>query len=165
MVRILTGGRDCGKTREIARLFQELGRGDGIISPKCFMGGRFTGYNIRRLSTGEELPLARIDPSASNGWDEIYRFGGFSFSGKGIAFADSALCSMLHGGISPLYIDEAGLLEVSGRGFTLIEKALGCGADVYITMRDRYVETIVEKYRLTEYTIMPVGRGADLQGG
>jgi nucleoside-triphosphatase THEP1 len=154
MVRILTGGRDRGKTREIERLYREFGRGDGVISPKCFIDGRFIGYNIRRLSTGEEPPLARIDPFMPGGWDEIYRIGRFSFSGKGIAFADSALGEMMREGISPLFIDEAGLLEISGRGFTRIEKAFSCGAEVYVTVRDRYVEMFIERYRLENFTIV-----------
>jgi nucleoside-triphosphatase THEP1 len=160
MVHILTGARDCGKTLAMERLFIDKGRGDGIISPKRFVGGRFTGYNVRRLSTGAEMPLAEIDPSVRGEWDEVYRLGNFSFSREGVTFANSALDEMRRNGVSPLYVDEVGLLELSGRGFALDESVFRGGADVYVSVRDRYLEKVIHKYRIHDYTIMRVDRGA-----
>lgn len=158
MVHILTGGRDCGKTRAIERLFSDQGRGDGVISPKRFLNGHFNGYNVRRLSTGEELPLAEICPSARGEWDEICRLGNFSFSGKGFSFANSALDEMSRNGVTPLFIDEVGLLELQGHGFVSIDKVFASAADVYIAVRDKYTQKVIEKYTLSDHTIIRIER-------
>lgn len=156
MVYIIAGGRDEGKTRAMAALFRETGRGDGIISPKRFADGRFAGYDALRLSSGELVPLAVPLSSVGADWDEECRQGEYSFSGKGMAFVHAVLGEILERGIDPVFIDEVGPLELSGRGFAPLDALVSSGRDVYLSVRDRYLERVIEKYGLARGTVIPV---------
>ncbi len=62
----------------------------------------------------------------------------------------------LNGPGIPVFIDEIGLLELSGRGFhPCLQRVFSSGRDAYITVRNRYLEDVLAKYRPEQYTIIP----------
>ncbi len=154
MLYIIAGERNEGKTRAAEELFIRLG-GDGIISPKVISGGSFTGYEARRLSTGERMPLAAPAGSTTPNWDEAYRQGSFSFSRKGLEFACRVLEEIFVSGISPVFIDEVGPLELSGRGFTCVTPECVNGRDVYLTVRTRLAGRVIDIFRPGSHRIIP----------
>jgi len=153
MIHIISGGIDSGKTRKVLSLYNELKRGDGFVSRKVFLNPQeFTGYEIRRLSTGETLPLAFKEAHLPPGWDEIYRIGPFRFSRKAFDFADAVITEIIANHIEPVFIDEIGPLELSGKGFSpLVHRVLKAGKEVYLVVRTHCVADVLEKFNIEDY--------------
>ena len=158
MINIVTGGIDSGKTRKMLSLYNELKRGDGFVSRKVFLNPEgFIGYEICRLSTGEKLPLAFKEAHIPPGWDEIYRIGPFRFSKKAFAFADAIITEILANPIEPVFIDEIGPLELSGKGFSsLLHRVLKAGKDLYLVVRTHCVAEVLEKFGIEDYHTITV---------
>ncbi len=156
MLHIITGAQNEGKTQIIQDLYQRLGNGDGIVSLKAFYRGCCVGYFARRLSNNDEAPLAMLSSTLPETWDEMYRLGRFSFSARGISFMVATIGEILSGPGKPVFIDEIGLLELSGRGFhPCLQRVFSPESDAYITVRNRYLKDVLAKYRPEQYTIIP----------
>ena len=152
MIYIVTGGIDEGKTQKIDAIYSQIKKGDGWVSRKIFFKTDFIGYEIVRLSTNEKMPLAYKVEHVPPGWDEIYRIGPFSFSKRAFDFAGTIGSEIIHQGIEPVFIDEIGPLELSGKGFcSLLEKILKASKDVYIVVRRHCVEDVIIKFGIKEY--------------
>jgi len=114
------------------------------------------GYELERLSTGIRVPLALLHTSITPDWDHECFQGSFSFSRNGLQFARSAIDEIIAKGISPLFIDELGPMELKGNGLTNVHKVIGFDKDVYIAVRDRYLSRIVERFAIKHYEIINV---------
>lgn len=157
MLYIVAGGIDEGKTQKMNALYHERKQGDGFLSKKIFVDKDFVGYEIVRLSSGEKMPLAYKSDHVPGDWDEMYRVGPFSFSKKAFAFARQIIDEIIEKGIEPVFIDEIGPLELSGRGFyAILKEVLNTGKDVYISVRNRCVEDVIEKFNIHSYVIKAV---------
>lgn len=156
MVYLITGNRDQGKTLYLESLYKETGRGDGIISPKIFRNGCFAGYEVRRLSTGETVPLAVKRDSTGAEWDEACRQGEYSFSRRGLEFARRVFRELDREALTPLYLDEVGPLELSGRGFPLLEVLQNEERDLYLTVRSNLLERLIMGFSLSRYRVLPL---------
>ena len=79
--------------------------------------------------------------------DECDRFGRFSFSAAGLAFAQAALEAALAAGADPLFVDEAGPWELAGGGFAPQLAALAAaGSALVLAVRPACVEDVVAKF-------------------
>ncbi len=161
MVYLVTGPRDSGKTTALQRIYKECGSGDGILSHKVIRDGSLIGYEAERLSTGIRVPLAVIHSMAGADWDEEARQGKFSFSRRGLSFTCSALEEIIFKNLSPIFIDEIGPMELSGKGLDPVRRAFDSGKDVYATVRDRYLQGVIEFFGILRYEIIH----ADLSAG
>ncbi|MFP4365282.1 MAG: nucleoside-triphosphatase [Spirochaetia bacterium] len=151
MVHIITGARDAGKTSAVLSLHLQLG-GCGIASVKDFTAEGFRGYNALCLETGEVRPLARTSHHLPRQWDQFYSFGRFSFSREGLLFASSVLASAAVSSCTPVFLDEAGRLELEGKGFACELRALlRSEKEVYITCRNKFFDKMRKEYTIEEY--------------
>jgi nucleoside-triphosphatase THEP1 len=156
MVYIITGGIDEGKTRKIEAIYKEKKAGDGWLSKKIFLNNRdFAGYEIVHLVSGETMPLAYKLQYTPTGWDEIYRRGPFSFSGKGFAFCEAIAAKILRSDIEPVFIDEIGPLELNGQGFSaVLTEVLKTGKQLYITVRSHCVRDVTAAFNIDDPVII-----------
>jgi nucleoside-triphosphatase THEP1 len=147
-VRIVTGGRDAGKTRWM----QELAERSvvwGFISAKVFAAdGAFAGYDLVELPHGDVTPLARLggaggadareeaggagasgDPGALG--ERWFRFRRFLFNRAAFDRATEQTRGVLAGnGLDPqtiFVLDEIGPLEVAGGGFRRVLERFSAG--------------------------------------
>ncbi|NIM16298.1 MAG: hypothetical protein GTO45_30240 [Candidatus Aminicenantes bacterium] len=158
MLYIIAGGIDEGKTQKMNALYHEK-KGDGFLSKKIFVDKDFVGYEIVRLSSGEKMPLAYKSEHVPGDWDEMYRFGPFSFSKKAFVFAERIIDEIIKKGIEPVFIDEIGPLELRGEGFCeILNEVLNTGKDVYISVRSHCVEDVIEKFNIQRYVIKAAGK-------
>lgn len=149
MVNIVTGPIDSGKTSRLERLHRELGSGDGFLLRKRYAQGRFAGQRIERISTGEALDFSCILPGVPAGWNEALRYGPFSFSTDGLAYAETIAREALRAGAKPIFIDEIGPLELEGKCFDgLLRLVLAAHAELYIAARDSCLLPIIDRYGL-----------------
>lgn len=137
-------------------IYNQMKQGDGFVSKKIFVNNKdFIGYEIVRLSTDEKIPFAYKSQYMPPNWDEIYRYGPFSFSKGAINFAERIGNEIITNSVGPFFIDEIGLLELSGTGFsTILEKILKTQRDIYITVRNRFVEDVIKKFKIRNYKII-----------
>ncbi len=156
MLHIITGARNEGKTRTLRTLYHRIGQGDGIVSEKLFSGTDCAGFLAERLATGERVPLAMASGALPKAWDHDCRLGRFSFSKSGLAFMVESIDKIIRDPDMPVFVDEIGLLELSGRGFhPCLPRVFSPERTAYITVRDRYLEAVLAKYRPEQYSIIP----------
>ncbi len=126
-----------------------------LPAPTTIKGNNFIGYEIVRLATGERRMLAYKESAAPPGWDEIYRCGPYHFSQAALEFAGAIINDIIARGISPIFIDEIGPLELQDKGFApLLEKALNTGLDVYITVRSPCLDEVIKKFNIGDYRLI-----------
>ncbi len=158
MVYIVAGEINEGKTREMISIYRERKEGDGFVSRKIFLNGKdFIGYEIVRLSTDEKMPLAYKTPYVPSDWDEVYRYGPFSFSKKAFEFAGRIIDDTTIYNIEPVFIDEIGPLELEGKGFSaLLKKVLKTQKNVYITVRNHCAQDVIKKFKIQNHKTITV---------
>ncbi|MFH1353573.1 MAG: nucleoside-triphosphatase [bacterium] len=119
---LITGGVNSGKTGKMKRFVnQERAAGNkpsGIIAEGIFEGGEKVGFDVKDLSSGESMPLARISSEKDKGFPA----GKYFFSNEGFEFAKKALMNYRPGGA--VFLDEAGPLELADRGYAGCLKTL-----------------------------------------
>lgn len=158
MVYIVSAQINEGKTQKLLAIYNELKQGDGFVSKKIFLNGKdFIGYEIMRLSTNEKMPLAYKTPYVPSNWDEVYRYGPFSFSNRALEFAERIIDDTTICNIEPVFIDEIGPLELDGKGFsTLLKKVLKTQKDIYITVRNHCAADVIEKFKIQNHKTITV---------
>jgi len=155
LVNIITGNVNQGKTRYMRSLYEKRG-GDGFICVKVFDKNNFYGYDLVRLTTGEGVPFAQKIDAIPGDWDEIYRFGVFSFSGHAFTIANRIITEIIKDGIAPIFIDEIGPLEiVEQKGFyELLKRVLKLKQEVYISIRNELVNELIKEFKIHEPRII-----------
>lgn len=155
MVFFITGRVNSGKSTKLLNLYQKEKSGDGFVLKKVYVKQKFWGYRIRRLSTGEEKDFATWRDNIPREWHEAFVYGPFSFSKRGIEFAEEVVEDIIKKGIEPVFIDEIGPLEIEEKGlYAVIKKILSLDRAVYITVREDVFKEAVEKFGLKEYEVL-----------
>jgi nucleoside-triphosphatase THEP1 len=153
MIYIITGDKDVGKTSKIKEIYLEKG-GDGFISEKIIKDDIFYGYKLTRLSTGESREFIYENRYAPVYWTNVIRNIRFTFSIPAFDAAESWIDEIINKGISPIYIDEVGKLELKKQGFyTALKKLVNHNKNVYIGIRKDYVMDFIKKFDITQYDI------------
>ncbi|MBN2382278.1 hypothetical protein JXQ70_05290 [bacterium] len=154
MIHILCGERNQGKTTALKRLYREK-NGDGFIAQKVFRDTQFYGYELMRLSTDESVLLSVKSQYFPVEEKPRYVQGEFSFFEEGFRFAEVIINDIIKRGISPVFIDEIGALELEGKGHCeSFRKILTENRTIYISMRTGYLEQIVSFFGLKEYRVI-----------
>lgn len=110
-----------------------------------------------RLSSGESRVL-----SLKSGLfppEEVPRCvrGSFSFFKEGFSFADEIINDIIRKGISPVFIDEIGPLELYGNGHhNSFLNVLKTGSTVYFTVRKFRLEDVISFYSIQNYNIIKI---------
>jgi nucleoside-triphosphatase THEP1 len=150
----VTGEVDSGKTARLLSIYRKLGSGDGFINAKIYTEGCFIGQRIIRLSTGESEIFSAISGFTPLEWDEVYKFGNFSFSEKGQAFARNTMDSIVECGIEPVFIDEIGPLELQKKGFyDILSILLRTKKEIYAVIRNSCIVSVLKEFGINRYDI------------
>ncbi|MFO7612574.1 MAG: nucleoside-triphosphatase [Clostridia bacterium] len=158
MVTIITGGIHSGKTTRLIDEFGRCGRGCGFASVKIMKDGNVLGFDILNLSSGELRPLARRTAETDAGWTECCSMGPYSFSLDAVHAVEIEIEKGIREGGFTIFLDEAGQLELEGKCLDgILEKAFSTGIDIFITVRDRFLEEMIEKYKIRDARIINVG--------
>ncbi len=148
---ILTGGIGSGKTvaaEAMAAALRAAGhRVGGVVSPRILRDGLTYGYRVRDLLTGKEAPLCSLDPPG-------IRFRRFYFSPEGLRFAREAITRAAKQ-VRVTVVDEVGPWELRGGGFApALEKALGTGKPLILTVRPHLVEKTLKELGLQRTRVL-----------
>jgi nucleoside-triphosphatase THEP1 len=143
-VYILSGSRDSGKTTCAGSLHEMLGKkglkGMGFTAPAIICGSSKTAYNIRLLHNNEERELC--SENIQSPLSTVH----FGFHENVFDETCAELESL--SGYDYVIIDEAGHLEVAGKGWAgLMAKLLRSPKLVHIwVVRDAFVSQITEQF-------------------
>lgn len=157
MVNIVTGPINSGKTTKMIGIHNDIG-GDGIVSKKLMDVCDVIGFNLIRLTTGEEVPFIRRTDRKIVGWNECCRLGPYTVSAEAVSWAVDFIRMYIRKEEGPVYLDEIGALEINDKCFhDVLKEILESGAETYITVRDGNLEVVKEKFGITGARIIHTG--------
>jgi nucleoside-triphosphatase THEP1 len=154
---IVTGSVGEGKTtfvKKLVEVFKQDGiKVGGILSERVMADSGTIGYDVSDIETEERKVFLR--DNRESGKDTI---GRFAISPEGLSFGKSILASLVSPGNRIVVIDEIGLLELNGRGWSgslddLLEKQQNL---ILITVRDSFIGKVKEKWNLQKVTVFRV---------
>jgi nucleoside-triphosphatase THEP1 len=143
---IVTGKVNSGKTTILEKLLaDEKLKGispTGIIARGVFEGKAKVGFDVKDLSDGTSMPLARIGRMADHG----FSVGKYSFSAQAFKFAQKAILNFRNNGV--VFIDEVGPLELKGGGYAgclnvVLESDI---SRLYVTVRSEILPEFSNKF-------------------
>ncbi|MDF2614460.1 MAG: NTPase [Clostridia bacterium] len=158
MVHIVTGNKNSGKTTKIKEIYAAHG-GDGFISNKIIQNGVFYGYQLTRLSSGESMNFIYENKYAPAHLKDTIKNIRFTFYKPAFDTACAWINEIIHNEDFPIYIDEAGKLELNKKGFYEMIKDIvnrNINKDIYITVRASYLTQFLEAFNITEYDMIKV---------
>ena len=154
---ILTGKRGSGKSTMVLNLASELQAESfsvaGIAAREVIEEEKRTGYSLRDLSTGEEVPYA-TRTGESHQDNPIP----FTFSKAGYEFGNMVLKKPIALESDLLILDEMGPLELKGEGWAvtfskILQIRLG---PTLIVVRPSLVESIIHQYHLENHVLIDI---------
>lgn len=156
MVYLVTGERNCGKTRALWNLAMSFSRPGGFCADKIIGNDGLTmGYQLSAVDGSARWTLALDRQYAPDNWDTPESCGSFHFARKVFERAYSRYYFWLQQGHRPLIIDEVGPLELDGMGFgPILHDLLHSDVDMYWAVRNSCVEDVVRHFALAEWKVM-----------
>lgn len=155
MVTIITGNIHDGKTTKMIQLF-EANKGDGFVSIKNMDEDYVNGFDYLQLATKRTGPLAtkeKIEPVRDI-------LGPYHFNEEAMNFIENEFKDLVEEGISPLYLDEIGQLELDKKGFYTIMKWIlehkKSHVKFYISVRKPFIEGITKLFDIKEVEVLDI---------
>lgn len=159
-VIIISAPRNSGKTTKLWALYNELKKDNknnicGYITKLESIKSLCTLIN---LENEKKYLLAKLDYEQHKTNSDMlwFKYGNrFIFSQQSFNIANEYYCNVKEN-CTHLFIDEAGPLERDGIGFSesLIHLQKQFNGTLIIAIRDIYVEKIISKFNITNYTIL-----------
>lgn len=153
---IITGSLGEGKTTQIQKIVEILKNQNistgGILSPRIVENGTTIGYDIVDIRTNEREAFLR-----KTGDEKLPKIGSYSILPGGIKKGRKALKNSQNTN-QVVVLDEVGRLELNNKGWTENIKSLlnGPKCNLILSVRDKFMEEVIEKWYLKDYTILHV---------
>ena len=155
MLNIVTGKINSSKTTTIFNIYKILNKGDGFISIKNMEGNTVHSYDILHLTTGEKRRLVIRDIYCEKDFVKCCQIGPYLFSESTVKAVETRIRDFIKQGVSPLFLDEIGLLEIDGMCFhNIFKEMLKSKSDVYVTVRQDLLLKILMKYKIDKYNLI-----------
>ena len=155
MVKIVTGPINSYKTTMMLGLYQREKKGDGFIAKKTMKDNQVYGYTLVRLSNQFEMPLAIRDIYDDGSKEIIYKLGPYHFYKNAFSYIEETVDMFLHGNVSPIYLDEIGLLELDNKGYhEVLNKLLEEDKDLVLVIRKDLLFKVLDKYEITDFELI-----------
>lgn len=157
LVYIILGAVNSGKTTKLLSIYDEIHEGDGFVLKKVYREECFIGQWLERLSTQKGVPFSYKRTFLPANWDEAYRYHDYSFSKRGLEFANKTVQEIITQKIEPVFIDEIGPLEIMGLGFAdLFRQLLHTEKLIYVTVRDNCFLSVIDRFKLKDYFLVNI---------
>ena len=153
---IVTGSIGEGKTTQIKNIVETLKNQNisigGIFSPRIEENGNTTGYDIVDITTNERSAFLRTTKDQKSP-----KIGRYSILAEGMQKGHKALNNSLNNN-QVIVIDEVGKLELSNEGWSENINYLlnGKKHHLILSVRDRFIQEVIDKWYLKNYTILNV---------
>lgn len=159
MVTLFSGEVNSGKTTALLQNYQQTLKGNGFLSIKTMEGSSVKCYDALELSTGKQLRLAYHENFRPKAFSNALTLGPYSFDVKVFNHIEETILKWSLAGVTPIYLDEIGMLELYGRGFARILKNLVENKmDTVIGVRSDLVLSVLEGFKIGDYRLISVNR-------
>jgi nucleoside-triphosphatase THEP1 len=159
MVTIVTGKVNSGKSTTLLHHYEKHLNGDGFIAIKKMVDHVHYGFNLMRLSSGNTLPWMVHQNYYHNDFAKTMKFGPYYLNLNLLDLVEEATDEMLEQKVSPIYVDEVGVLELNGGGYhNIIRKILKSGTDLVIAVRDDLVPSVLTYFDIKDYELIQAQR-------
>ena len=157
MVKIITGKVNAGKTTTLLKTYRLDRKGDGFAAIKKMNGNEVYGYNMLHLSNDNIIPWMVHQKYFLRDFTKTGKFGPFYLNLDLLAMLESIIDELIVQRISPIYLDEVGVLEINGGGYhNILKKLLSSGLDLVITVRDDLVKPVASHFDIKDYELVQV---------
>jgi nucleoside-triphosphatase THEP1 len=157
MLNIVTGRINSSKTTKITEIYNLTKKGDGFVSIKKMNNDLVHSYDVLRLATNERRRLVIRDIYSDDKEEVCCQIGPYLFSTKIVGYIEDTIRELITNKVSPLFLDEVGLLELENLCFhNIFTEMLDSGLDVFVTIRKDLLEKMIEKYKIKEYNLIDV---------
>jgi len=149
----VSGAVGSGKTRlsqkVVSRLKEEERTPGGILSPRLMESGRTVGYDVIDLMTGNRRSFVRTKPPGK-------RVGKYFLRPGALEFANRAICEAING-LSPVFVDEVGRLELRNEGLApSVRELLSSNSEAVLLVRDKFLPQVRDIFDIKEYDVVRV---------
>lgn len=147
---ILTGKIRSGKTSFLLDRFKENKKAAGILT--ITLNGKRTFYNL----TSREYIRFEVDDSFDG---RVQKIGRYTFDDSAFGKVEEIIDNTDFSAIDCFILDEAGPLELNGKGFIsvikkFVERADDLTVPVIIVVREECVEQIIEYFSMKNVSIL-----------
>lgn len=158
MIHIVTGKINSGKSSTLLTLYQQHGQGDGFISVKRMHYDKVHGYDLLRLQDLSTRPFVSHELFANDQDREIAcQIGPYRFYKDVLIDITTQIMTSIDNGVSPLFIDEIGILELQHKCFApLLKHIVANDIEAYISVREDLIPDVVQTFNIQEYDIIHV---------
>jgi len=162
-IYIITGAIGEGKTTQVRKLVEQLKAGNvsvmGIYSPRIMVDGQTAGYDVVDVDSGLRVPFLRVDSKS-----ESKKIGRYSINPAAIEAGLKSLSAAMDSNPDVIVADEIGKMELGNEGwFEKIDGMLKGSSILVFAVRDFFVEEIVNKFEMKDYSVMPVSEHLHLE--
>ena len=157
MKTIVTGEVNTGKTSALLAHYETHQTGDGFASVKVMVKNRVSHYDAMRLSTKEKRMLTVHEQSYDHSMGEYIRVGPYRMLKETMRWVETTIKTLIDNHVTPMYFDEIGPLELSGKGFDNMVRALVAFPCV-VVIRSQCLQEAFVRYTLDNATIIDVSR-------
>lgn len=152
MVHFITGKMNDGKTTSLISTYRKSGVGEGFALIKVMKDSKVHSYIARKLSSDEERLLILRDSWLPEDFDQICKIGPYCFSKSTLRWIELTIKEAVREGVSPIYLDEVGILELQGEGYSeLIKFLVKERTDLYLTIREDLIEKVTTYFDIVDY--------------
>ena len=157
MIHIVTGKINQGKTTWLQKHFSNHQLGSGLLSIKLWKDDDIYGYKAHLLPSGEEIPLLIHQRHYHDEFKNGAMIGPYHYSVTNFDFINHHCLTQLEQGHGPIYLDEIGMLELSGYGLDpIMKEVVKTQTEAYISVRHDLVSKVVAHYQIDDYEIIDV---------
>jgi nucleoside-triphosphatase THEP1 len=155
MKTIVIGKINDNKTTTMIELYKKRGTGDGFVAIKHMIQDTVHSYDAMQLSTHEQRLFIKRDIFFDNDFTVCCHLGPYLFSDETMAWIKDTMLTLAKRSVTPLYLDEIGVLELENKGFhDLLTTLVTMDIDLVLSVREDLVDAIIEHYNLTDVTFV-----------
>lgn len=155
MVKIVTGKINSYKTTRLQAYYNEHLMGDGFVAIKTMDGSLVHHYDLVKLSTNESVPYIVRDLYLDKSLSVKYQIGPYCMLESACSWVENQIQLMIDNKVSPIYLDEIGLLELKGLGFAgILEKLLKLNIDLCLVVRQDLLESVIKYFQIKKFEII-----------
>ncbi len=155
MVHIVTGKINSGKTTFLQEQYRKNHDGDGVLSLKIMQNRDIVGYDVYYLGLGKKKRLMMHERHYFGEFAKVGKIGPYVYDDDRFKRTVLYLQRLIDNNVSPIYLDEVGMLEINGGGFDgIIKQLVESTNEVFLSARSDLVPLIISRYQLTNYDVM-----------
>jgi nucleoside-triphosphatase THEP1 len=159
MITIVAGKFNDHKTTHLIDLYLGNHQGDGFVQTKMMAENKIYGYNAMNLKTSEKRMIMIHREFYSDDFPVTEKIGPYLLHPSVKAWVEKGILQMIHDEVSPIYLDEIGVLELNGFGYdSILKKMVESGLDLVLAVREDLVDQVILKYGLKDVKIIKSSR-------